>query len=223
MLLIVGAMAAALLLLLFAAFSGDVAAPFPPEPRPAPQRASASGRSSRTRSTSRSITDGAGRITYESSAVERVLGYRAEDRIGLNALGGIHPDDRAWAQQMLHDVAKAPRRQVSAEVRVRHADGSWLVVEAVAKNLLHDPAVDGIVINYRDVTGRKSLEDELKHQAFHDSLTGLANRALFAGSPAARDLADRARHRPRSRCCSSTSTTSRRSTTAWATARATSC
>ena len=81
---------------------------------------------------------------------------------------------------MMSDVGRLPGSQVSAEVRVRHADGSWLVIEAVAKNLLHDPAVGGIVINYRDVTARKSLEDELKRQAFHDSLTGLANRALFA-------------------------------------------
>jgi diguanylate cyclase (GGDEF)-like protein/PAS domain S-box-containing protein len=178
-LLIVGAMAAALLLLLFGAFSGT-------SRLLARQNRDLRRSEERFRSLVRNsidvqvITDGAGRITYESSAVERVLGYRAEDRIGLNALGGIHPDDRAWAQQMLHDVAKAPAAQVSAEVRVRHADGSWLVVEAVAKNLLHDPAVEGIVINYRDVTGRKSLEDELKRQAFHDSLTGLANRALFA-------------------------------------------
>ena len=178
-LLIVGAMAAALLLLLFGAFSGT-------SRLLSRQNRDLRRSEERFRSLVRNsidvqvITDSAGRITYESSAVERVLGYRAEDRIGLNALGGIHPDDRAWAQQMLHDVAKAPAAQVSAEVRVRHADGSWLVVEAVAKNLLHDPAVEGIVINYRDVTGRKSLEDELKRQAFHDSLTGLANRALFA-------------------------------------------
>ncbi|HEY7969017.1 MAG TPA: EAL domain-containing protein, partial [Candidatus Limnocylindrales bacterium] len=178
-LLIVGAMAAALLLLLFGAFSGA-------SRLLARQNRDLRRSEERFRSLVRNsidvqvITDGAGRITYESSAVERVLGYRAEDRIGLNALGGIHPDDRAWAEQMLHDVAKAPAAQVSAEVRVRHADGTWLVVEAVAKNLLDDPAVEGIVINYRDVTGRKSLEDELKRQAFHDSLTGLANRALFA-------------------------------------------
>ncbi|MEA2548971.1 MAG: hypothetical protein QOE42_1569, partial [Chloroflexota bacterium] len=126
------------------------------------------------------IANADGKITYESAAVERVLGYRAEDRIGRNAFDNIHPDDRPWVEQMMSDVARLPASQVAAEVRVRHADGSWLVIEAVAKNLRDDPAVGGIVVNYRDVTARKSLEDELKRQAFHDSLTGLANRALFA-------------------------------------------
>ncbi len=46
-------------------------------------------------------------------------------------------------------------------------------------NLLQEPAVRGLVINSRDVTDRKALEEQLAHQAFHDSLTGIANRALF--------------------------------------------
>ena len=116
-----------------------------------------------------------------------------------------------------------PGAQVSGEFRVRHADGSWRAIEAVGKNLLDDPAVAGLVVNYRDITTRKALEDELRHQAFHDSLTGLANRALFADrlEPRPRPHAPRAATRWPS--CSSTSTTSRTSTTASGTATATSC
>ena len=62
---------------------------------------------------------------------------------------------------------------------MHHADGSNRWLEVAMRNLCDDPAVDGVVVNYRDVTTRRSLEDELRHQAFHDSLTGLANRALF--------------------------------------------
>ena len=120
-----------------------------------------------------------GTIRYESPAVERVLGYRVEDREGRSALELIHPDDLARAQSLLADVQRAPGSQVSGQFRIRHVDGSWRAIEAVGKNLLEDPAVGGLVINYRDVTMRKELEDELRHQAFHDSLTGLANRALF--------------------------------------------
>jgi diguanylate cyclase (GGDEF)-like protein/PAS domain S-box-containing protein len=121
-----------------------------------------------------------GTIAYESPAVERVLGFPVNERLGKPALELVHPDDRAWVTQLLTDVARVPGAMLSGEFRVRHADGSWRSMEGVGKNLLDDAAVGGIVVNYRDITTRKALEDELRHQAFHDSLTGLANRALFA-------------------------------------------
>ena len=178
-LVIVGAMAAGLLLLLFGAFSGAsrLLARQNRELRRSEERFQSLVRNSID---VQLIADAGGRITYESAAVERVRGYRADERVGRHILDDVHPDDREWAAQMVRDVARVPGSQVAAEVRVRHADGSWLVIEAVAKNLLDDPAVGGVVVNYRDVTARKALEEELKRQAFHDSLTGLANRALFA-------------------------------------------
>ena len=120
-----------------------------------------------------------GAITYESPAVERVLGYRADDRIGQSAVDVVHPDDRVRVERLFLTVARRPNAEASAELRVRHADGSWRSIEAVVKNLMDDPAVGGIVVNYRDVTARKALETELRVRAFHDALTGLANRALF--------------------------------------------
>jgi diguanylate cyclase (GGDEF)-like protein/PAS domain S-box-containing protein len=178
-LVIVGALGVALLLLVFAAFSGTskLMARQNRELRRSEERFRSLVRNS---SDVQLIADGDGRITYESAAVERVRGFKPEDRVGRHVLNDIHPDDREWAAQLVQDVGRTPGAQVTAELRVRHADGSWLVIEAVAKNLIDDPAVGGVVVNYRDITTRKSLEDELKRQAFHDSLTGLANRALFA-------------------------------------------
>ena len=125
------------------------------------------------------ILDRNGSITYESPAVERVLGYRADDRIGQSAIDVVHPDDRHRIGRLFLTVAHRHNAEASAELRVRHADGSWRSIEAVVKNLVDDPAVGGIVANYRDVTARKALETELRVRAFHDALTGLANRALF--------------------------------------------
>ncbi len=177
--LIVGGMALALLVLLFAAFSGA-----------SRLLARQNGQLKRSEERFRSLVQSSadvnlilrpdGTIAYESPAVERVLGYPADERVGKHPLDLVHPDDRAWASQVLGDVLRLTRSEIGGEIRLRHADGSWRIVEFSAKNLVDDPAVTGVVVNYRDVTARKALEDELKRQAFHDSLTGLANRALFA-------------------------------------------
>jgi diguanylate cyclase (GGDEF)-like protein/PAS domain S-box-containing protein len=177
-LLIVGALAIVLLALLFGAFSGAS--------RLLSRRNRLLRRSqSRFRSLVQNsadvnmIIDATGTITYESPAVGRVLGYQPRDRLGTNAFAIVQQGDEARAAQMLADVVRTPGGQLSTEVGMRHADGTWRHIELVLKNLLDDPAVEGIVVNYRDVTKRRALEDELRHQAFHDSLTGLANRALF--------------------------------------------
>jgi diguanylate cyclase (GGDEF)-like protein/PAS domain S-box-containing protein len=118
-------------------------------------------------------------ILYESPAVELVLGYAPERQIGGSPFEILHRDDHPVVRRILAEIGRAAGAEASAELRLRHADGSWRTVEATAKNLLDDPAVGGIVVNYRDVTDRKLLEEQLRHQAFHDALTGLANRALF--------------------------------------------
>ena len=139
----------------------------------------------RFRSLVRNASDGImivgadGAVTYESPGVDRVLGHQPEARIGRSALELVHPDDLPWVERLFGEVVATPEAQASAEFRARHADGSWRFIEGVAKNVLDDPAIRGVVLNYRDVTDRHSLEEQLRHQAFHDSLTGLPNRALF--------------------------------------------
>ena len=126
------------------------------------------------------ILDAEGIFLYISPSVKRILGYSSHQAIGRSALGTVHPDDCAAIAQTLHKAIENPKRSQSPlEYRVRHRNGSWCYVEAVATNLLHDPAVKGIVINCHDITQRKKAEEQLLHDAFHDSLTGLPNRALF--------------------------------------------
>ena len=125
------------------------------------------------------VLDADGTVTYSSPAVERMLGYSAADRVGHSMLEILHPDDQERARRLIAGIQRTARDQATAELRLRHRDGGWRVIDVVATNRLDDPAVGGIVLNSHDVTVRKELEEQLTEQAFHDSLTGLANRALF--------------------------------------------
>ena len=111
-----------------------------------------------------SILNPDGTMRYVSPSVERVLGYRPEERIGADAFGAeTHPDD---AGQMREAFAEGLGRPggVSGllEFRVRRKDGSWRRLEAVATNRIDDAAIRGIVVNARDVTERKEAEERLR-------------------------------------------------------------
>jgi PAS domain S-box-containing protein len=101
-------------------------------------------------------------ILYESPAVERVLGFRPEERIGSNALEIVHPEDVGWLRDKLASVLKHPQERASMWYRIRDKEGSWRHFEAIATNLLHDPAVGGIVLNLRDITQRRQAEQALR-------------------------------------------------------------
>ncbi len=120
-----------------------------------------------------------GRIAYQSPSVERVLGHSPSSRLGHPVGVLAHPHDAEYFRTTLTELGALPGAERTLELRTRHADGSWRILEATAKNLLDDPAVAGIVINCRDVTERRALEEQLKHEALHDPLTTLANRVLF--------------------------------------------
>jgi len=120
-----------------------------------------------------------GTILYESPAIERVLGYDAEERVGSNELDYIHSEDRRRAQDILERSIDAPGVLLELEVRGRRSDGEWRWLEVGVTNLLDDASVCGIVANQRDITERRAYQEQLTRQAYHDSLTGLPNRALF--------------------------------------------
>ena len=118
-------------------------------------------------------------IVYQTPSASRILGYEPGSLEGVRLTSLLHPDDVEKAFATYGGVAFRAGASVTTEWRVRHRDGSLRDVEVVTKNLLGDPTVEGIVLTMRDVSERKALEEELKHQAFHDALSGLANRALF--------------------------------------------
>jgi diguanylate cyclase (GGDEF)-like protein/PAS domain S-box-containing protein len=123
-----------------------------------------------------------GLIMYQSPSSRRVFGHAADALINTNLGELMHPDDELGALAMIGRVAKGIAAETEFEARWRHADGSWRHSETVITNLMDDPSIGGLVLNTRDVSERKALEDELAHRALHDPLTDLANRALFKES-----------------------------------------
>jgi diguanylate cyclase (GGDEF)-like protein/PAS domain S-box-containing protein len=117
------------------------------------------------------------RIRWQSPSVTRLLGFHPDRAVGMRAIDLVHPEDRPQVERLLAGAHRSGA--VTLYTRTRHANGEWRHLEVIADDRLADPDVQGIVLSMRDVTARQALEDELRHQAFHDALTGLANRALF--------------------------------------------
>jgi diguanylate cyclase (GGDEF)-like protein/PAS domain S-box-containing protein len=126
-----------------------------------------------------SIVDSAGRITYITPATHRVLGRTKEEVFGTPVTAYIHPDDLPAIANELRHLVTTPNAAYTYQSRYAHADGSWRWLDVISRNLSHVPSVGGVVSNARDVTQARILQDRLRHQATHDDLTGLANRALL--------------------------------------------
>jgi diguanylate cyclase (GGDEF)-like protein/PAS domain S-box-containing protein len=125
------------------------------------------------------VLDRHGRFSYLSDSAHTIFGYEPDELLERPFIAQVHPDDQEEMRRFAVEVASRPGSMSLVACRMRHADGSWRHVESVGTNLLHDPEVEGWVLNTRDVTERRVLEEQLAHRAFHDSLTNLANRALF--------------------------------------------
>ncbi|MDA0353202.1 MAG: EAL domain-containing protein [Chloroflexi bacterium] len=91
----------------------------------------------------------------------------------------VHPRDLEAVNEAIRATSAHPDLEPMLELKMPDAHGQWRDYEATMTNLVAQAAVGGVVINARDVTDRKTLENELRHQAFHDPLTNLPNRALF--------------------------------------------
>jgi diguanylate cyclase (GGDEF)-like protein/PAS domain S-box-containing protein len=122
-----------------------------------------------------------GTITYQSPSIERLLGYDAEQMAGRRFDELLDPSDGDRVRDMLADVAALTREEPEVvQCTLVHRNGTPHQFEVNCTNLLGDEHVGGIVLNCRDISERKAFEEQLTHQAFHDPVTGLANRALFA-------------------------------------------
>jgi len=133
-----------------------------------------------------------GDLQYVSPASQRMLCAPPDALDGLLFFDMVHDDDRATFETLFRECAATPGINLTCEVRLRcapspaaaedageNATANYCACEAILHNLVFEPGVNGIVATFHDITERKAFERELAHQAFHDVLTGLPNRALF--------------------------------------------
>jgi diguanylate cyclase (GGDEF)-like protein/PAS domain S-box-containing protein len=130
------------------------------------------------------VLDAQGIVTYQSPSIQRVLGYGVDEIEGTEFAPLLRKADRPRLEQIVAGVGESYAgggvETHVIECSLRHRDGTWLQFEVQHTDLLQDEHVRGVVLNSRDVSERKEFEDQLAHQAFHDPVTSLANRALFA-------------------------------------------
>ena len=112
------------------------------------------------------ILDAEGIIRYQSPSVERVLGYKPHELIGTHIAELLHPDDlskslESYAAMKAGVRSGTPETCQITEERLRHKDGSWRILEGIAK-VLDTPSGAGIVINSRDITERKRTEEQIE-------------------------------------------------------------
>ncbi|HEX9705302.1 MAG TPA: PAS domain S-box protein [Gemmatimonadales bacterium] len=121
------------------------------------------------------ITDD-GIFRYLSPSVERLLGYRASDLLGLTAFEFMHPDDLADVLEAIQLAIERPGTTQAARFRFRHKDGQWRVLESVGQARRDGPNAYSIVVNSRDITERERQEQALR--ASKERL-----RTVVAGAP----------------------------------------
>jgi PAS domain S-box-containing protein len=108
------------------------------------------------------ILDEQGILTYQSPSAERILGYPPGYFIDRSPMAMVHPDDLDGIAKDLADVIRTANDGLPSELRFRKADGTWITLEAVGSNQLHNPGIRGIVITARDITERKAALEALR-------------------------------------------------------------
>ncbi len=116
------------------------------------------------------LLDPDGKVRYTNPALEKSLGYTSEEMSGQTAFDYIHPEDMTNTMAGFERCLKNPGQLILLQYRFRHKDGSWRVHESVGNNLLNHPALGAIIVNCRDITERKRMEETLEKAEKLESL-----------------------------------------------------
>ena len=125
------------------------------------------------------IVDVNGMIKYITPNIQHDFGWTADELLDKYGFDFIHPDEHDNLMRIFKKILKTPDAFQSIECRTRCKDGSYKYIEINVKNLVNDPLINGLLLNYHDISERKRREEKIHFLSFHDSLTNLYNRAFF--------------------------------------------
>jgi len=125
------------------------------------------------------IIDINGSIEYNSTNIGRSFGWGSEDFCNKIIWEMIHPEDRERIRVEFHSLIEKDRYGKKMESRFLCRDGTIKDIELTAVNMANDPNINGILINFHDITDRKKKEDENLYLSYHDVLTGIYNRRFY--------------------------------------------
>jgi hypothetical protein len=103
-----------------------------------------------------------GSIRYVSPSCRQQLGFEPSELVGTNAFFWVHPDDRSESLRLFSELVEFSGTSLTGEFRALCKDGHWKWIEATGTNLLHDPAVEAVLVQQRDISLRKGYEANLR-------------------------------------------------------------
>jgi PAS domain S-box-containing protein len=102
-----------------------------------------------------------GEIIYATASTKKIDGFSLDEIAGRIGMGHVHPEDMPHVVRLMEEVFKNPGKPVYSQHRIQHKDGHWVWTEGTMTNFLHEPAVNALVVNFRDITARKEAELEI--------------------------------------------------------------
>ncbi|MEQ9619353.1 MAG: diguanylate cyclase [Deltaproteobacteria bacterium] len=120
-----------------------------------------------------------GTMSYVSPSHKNLIGYDDKELLGKRIFDFIHPEDLPRVMDIFTQGLQSGGTLYSVEFRVRHKEGNWITLDSMGKLFPPESGEIGVIVNSRDVTERKKIEERLRNLSITDDLTGLYNRRGF--------------------------------------------